>query len=161
MDGERLVRVRGDLRGGQPRGGRADAAAAQHAHELDLLGGGVVGELVPLLVHLGLDQLVLRGDGHELARGHRERARREPREPGEQDRVLRPAAAADARDQRDVGDKPVHRPEDGGPQPAAGHVPVLVAVVLGRGPCRVLSPGHSREGARASSRARGVGMMCL
>ena len=41
------------------------------------------------------------------------------------------AAAAHPGDQRDVGDQSVHRAEDGGPQPAAGHVPVLVADLLG------------------------------
>ena len=74
---------------------------------------------------------ILRRDRNELARGHGERPGRKPRQPDEQDRVLRPAAAADAGDQRDVGDQPVHRAEDGGPQPAARHIPVLRALVLG------------------------------
>jgi hypothetical protein len=49
---------------------RADAAPAQHPYQFQLLGGGIGVELVLLLVHLGLDQLVLRGDRDELARRH-------------------------------------------------------------------------------------------
>jgi hypothetical protein len=87
MDGERLVGVRGDLGGGLPGGGRADAAAAQHAGQFGLLGGRVVGEFVPFPGHLGVDELVLRGNGDELAGRHRERARRQPGQSGQDDRV--------------------------------------------------------------------------
>ena len=46
----------------------------------------------------------------------------------------RHTAAADAGDERDVGDQPVHRAEDGGPQPAAGDVAVVVLDAARRGP---------------------------
>ena len=40
------------------------------------------------------------------------------------------AAAAHPGDQRRVGDQPVHGAEHGRPQPAAGHVPVVVPVIV-------------------------------
>ena len=53
------------------------------------------------------------------------------------------AATAHPGDQRHVGDQPVHGAEHGRPQPAAGHVPVVVPVIMsvGVGPGPVLG-GH-------------------
>src|SRR5580700_1715076 len=55
--------------------GSADAAGAEHRGQLRLLGRGVVLEFQPLLVDLGLNQLVLGGDRDELAGCHGARAR--------------------------------------------------------------------------------------
>ena len=108
--------------------------------ELDLLAMRVVLELEPLLLDLRGDQLVLRGDRHELARRHGERARGESGEPRQHDGLLGQAAAADAGDQRDVGDQSVHGAEHRGAQPAAGHVAVLMHVWLGVARRRMSSP---------------------
>ena len=109
---------------------RIDAAHLVQRRELDLLAVRVVLELEPLLIDLGGDQLVLRRDRDELARGHGEGASREPGEPGQHDGVSLQAAAADPGDQRDVGDQSVHGAEHRRPQPATRHVPVLVHVRL-------------------------------
>jgi hypothetical protein len=56
---------------------------------------------------------------------------------------VRPAPApAHARDQGGVGDEPVHRAEDGGPQPAAGDVTVLMTVCFGM---RALFGAHNHR----------------
>jgi len=51
--------MRRDLGGGLPRGGRADPAGPQHGGQLGLFGDGVVLQLKPFLVDLGVDELVL------------------------------------------------------------------------------------------------------
>jgi hypothetical protein len=143
VHGQRLVRVRRDLRGGLLGGGGADAAGPEHGGQLGLLEDGVVLQLEPFLVDLGLDQLVLRRDRHVLPGRHRARARGQPGQAGEHDGVRAPAATADPGDQRHVGDQPVHGAEHGRPQPAAGYVPVVVPVIVsvGVGPGSILG-GH-------------------
>jgi hypothetical protein len=137
---QRLLRVGGDLRGGLLRGGGADAAGPEHAGQFGLLGAGVMLEFQPFLVDLGEDELVLRGDGDVLPGRHRARARDQAGQAGEHDRVRARAAAAHPGDQRHVGDQAVHGAEHGRPQPAAGHVAMVVAmtVIVGLGPDRVL-----------------------
>ena len=107
-----------------------DSAHLIERRELDLLAVRVVLELEPLLLDLGGDQLVLRGNRDEFASRHGERACGQPGEASQHDGLLRKAAATDAGDQGDVGDQPVHGAEDRRPQPAPGHVAVLVHIHL-------------------------------
>ena len=104
------------------------APLPEHFRQLTALRVRMGLELEPLLADLGGDQFVLRRHRDELARRHREGAGGQARQPGQHQRLMRSVAAADARQQRDVGDEPVHGAEHGGPEPAAGHVPVLVAM---------------------------------
>ncbi len=106
---------------------------------------GVVLEFVSLLVHLGANELVLRGDRHELAGRHRQRAGRQPGQTGEHDCAVRSRAAGNAGDQGDVRDQAVHRAEYSRPQPAAGHIAVLVPVRLA---CLQATWGANRGGGR-------------
>jgi hypothetical protein len=120
VDAQGLLRVHGKLARDLVSQLRVHAARLVHCSQLNLFVGRVVLEFVAFLVDLGVDQLVLRGHRHELARGHRRRAGRQPGQAGEHDRAMRAAAAADSGDQRNVGDQAVHGAEDRRAQPSAG-----------------------------------------
>jgi hypothetical protein len=137
VHGQRFLRVRRDFRGRLACGGGADAAGSEHGGQLGLLEDRIVLQLEPFLVDLGLDEFVLRGDRHVLPGRHRTGTGGQAGQAGEHDRVRGPAPTADPGDQRHVGDQPVHGAEHSRPQPAAGHVPVVVTVVV---PVRV-GPG--------------------
>ena len=99
---------------------------AEVARQFLLLGHGEQSEHLLFQRHLGVHQLVLVGDRDVLAGAHRERPRHQRGHAGQHDRVRRRLAPAQPGDQGGVGDQPVHRAEDGRPQPAAGHVTVPV-----------------------------------
>ena len=63
-----------------------------------------------------LQQLALRADRDVLAGAHRQRAGQQAGQPGEQDRVVGHAAGRDAEHEGQVGDQPVVRAEDCGPE---------------------------------------------
>ena len=133
VNAERLIRVAGQLPGDLVRERRLDAAHLVHGCQLRLLVGRVGLELDALLLHFGFDQLVLRGDRYVLARSHRAGTGNQSGQAGQHDRARREPGAADSGDQRDVRYQAVHRTENGRPQPAAGHVAVLVVDPRARG----------------------------
>ncbi len=91
----------------------------------------MLAQLLPLDVELGEDQLALRGHGGVLARGHREGSGGESGEAGDDDGLRGDGSAGHAGHEGEVGDEPVHRTEDGRPQPSTVDVAVGVVVAVG------------------------------
>ena len=144
VDLQRLLGVAGQLHGDLAGQRRLDAAGDVELGELLHLVDRVLAQLLTLDVEFGEDQFALRGDGGVFAGRHREGAGREARQAGDHDGLRGDGAARHAGHQREVGDEPVHRTEDGRPQPSAVDVAVgVVVAVRGVQWCFDVDDGHA------------------